>query len=106
MSRTQEAAFKQAKAQATPTIEIEKNERLNEKMSEQEYREKYDLDEAEVFQQQAEQLDSWETVLTLLRLAFKEWGVTKWADFHDRMNQAADETNHFKKYIREQMNNE
>jgi len=98
--KAQKAQFEEAKKSAKKNPEIAKNESLNGAMSKTEYLETYDLEDPEVFSQQAEVLQKYERCITLITIAFEELKATSWEDFHKAMQKAHNESGHFKDYLR------
>jgi len=74
-------------------------------MSVDEYQQKYDLSDQQVFAQQAEQLNNYEIVTSTMFLIFKHLDVTDYKEFNAKMVQAENEIVHFKEHLQNEVQN-
>lgn len=79
------------------------------RMSVEEYRKEYNLDNPDVFKQQSQQLELLENIMTLETIIMKLMsyeGVNTVQDMKAWTKRAWDESQHFKDYIREMVKND
>lgn len=81
------------------------NQRLNNTMSQDEYFKLYDLADMDVFTQQMELLDTYETSAVVLGTLLKALNITSFKTWYETMNRAELEMPHFKEYLRNQIQN-
>ena len=98
-----EVAFKEAKKNAKQNPTLEENERLNGRMSYDEFRQKYNVEDADTFEELSKMIYRYDHCITLLTIAFEKWDAKSWPEFHEQMNEAEQVTEHFKKYLRERL---